>query len=427
MKILWTTNVLIGYAYETIRGEKPSKSWMQSLLDQFIHQKDHELIIVSTYQKQQVIKKDNITYYLLPAKSISRYKPYSNKNKKIWDRIIMKEKPDILHIWGSEFRIGLSALMYPIPSVLYLQGIIETIHRYYYSGISFKDILFNITIHDLVKFDSIFSQKRRFFQQVKYENLILKKVENIICENNWSIAHVKKVNENLTIYKSKLIINDVYRSRSWDINKIERFSILVNASGYPIKGLHMLIKAINLLREKYPDIKVYVPGVNLKLKKGLKGLIHNSNYMKIINSLIKKFKLQDVISFIGYKQSEELAAIMSKTHVFVMPSSIENHSSTLKEAMTVGVPSIASNVGGISEYLTDGYNGLLYRFEEYEMLAELINTVFSSDILANKLSRHSIESSQGIDNSYNDILRIYTKIINKINKEDAEENHGKSE
>ena len=56
---------------------------------------------------------------------------------------------------------------------------------------------------------------------------------------------------------------------------------------------------------------------------------------------------------------------METANVFVMPSSIENHSSTLIEAMIVGVPCVASDVGGISELITHGKTGFLYRFEEY--------------------------------------------------------------
>ena len=58
-----------------------------------------------------------------------------------------------------------------------------------------------------------------------------------------------------------------------------------------------------------------------------------------------------------------------KTRVFVLSSSIENHASSLKEAMMVGTPSIATFVGGVPEYVRHGENGFLYRFEEYEIMA----------------------------------------------------------
>ena len=52
------------------------------------------------------------------------------------------------------------------------------------------------------------------------------------------------------------------------------------------------------------------------------------------------------------------------------------------EAQLLGVPVIASYVGGVPDMVTHGETGLLYRFEEVEMLAEGIRNLFMNMALA---------------------------------------------
>ena len=95
---------------------------------------------------------------------------------------------------------------------------------------------------------------------------------------------------------------------------------------------------------------------------------------------------------------------------------IENHSSTLKEAMTVGVPCVASYVGGVPEYATSESNCLLYRFEDYEVMALQIMRLFESDDLCEKLSvnaRNDMAESKRKNDFYLISKEIYKTIINE--------------
>ena len=74
--------------------------------------------------------------------------------------------------------------------------------------------------------------------------------------------------------------------------------------------------------------------------------------------------------------------------MFVCPSSIENSPNSLGEAQLVGCPVVASYVGGVPDMVEDNVTGLLYRFEETEMLAAAICRVFADDELAKRLSEN---------------------------------------
>jgi glycosyltransferase involved in cell wall biosynthesis len=88
----------------------------------------------------------------------------------------------------------------------------------------------------------------------------------------------------------------------------------------------------------------------------------------------------------------------------------------LKEAMMVGVPSIASAVGGVPEYVRHGENGFLYRFEEYEIMAGYIKRLFDDDALAEKISETGRQDMMRLHGG-TDIFKIMNQIYIRITEE----------
>ena len=78
-----------------------------------------------------------------------------------------------------------------------------------------------------------------------------------------------------------------------------------------------------------------------------------------------------------------------KSHVFVSPSSIENSSNSICEAMILGVPVVCSDVGGIKSLLTHNHEGYIYQADAPYMLARSIINIFEDDDLAQKFSRNA--------------------------------------
>lgn len=65
-------------------------------------------------------------------------------------------------------------------------------------------------------------------------------------------------------------------------------------------------------------------------------------------------------------------------NVYVLPSCIENSPNSLCEAQILGVPCISSICGGTADFINNNIDGLLYRCEEYEQLAQKIINIFNS-------------------------------------------------
>jgi glycosyltransferase involved in cell wall biosynthesis len=139
----------------------------------------------------------------------------------------------------------------------------------------------------------------------------------------------------------------------------------------------MMLNAMPLVLRHYPDATIRVAGPDIARNNGSwKELIKLSDYGYIIRKLIRKLNLQNHIVFTGSLDGSEMRQEYLHCNVFVCPSSIENSPNSLGEAQLLGVPVVASYVGGISDMMR-GDEEHLYRFEEIEMLAEKVCNIFS--------------------------------------------------
>lgn len=201
---------------------------------------------------------------------------------------------------------------------------------------------------------------------------------------------------------------EFYDETKWSYNGCIPHSIFVSQATYPIKGFHQLIKALPLILRRYPDAVVRVAGGNPTKCNGINGLLHYTGYGKYLRRLIEKDNLSDRIVFLGGLNAEQMKNEYLHCNVFVCPSSIENSPNSLGEAQILGVPCVASYVGGIPDMM-QGDDGNMYRFEEVEMMAEKICRVFAGNICKNNMVGIAKERHNPQTNSLQ-LLNIYNEI-----------------
>lgn len=422
MKVLWVVNSILNDVSLELYGKPANGVWMDALLSDFMGKKDHQIIVATTAKRKELFRyqKDNVTYFVLPDQPPILYHENKKRNIKIWTELFDTVKPDLVQVWGTEFTPGLCALRIAhqknIPAVIYMQGYLGSIARYYQAGISRKEIKKTATFRDFIRHDGILQQQEKYQNSAKKEAEMLRLAGRIISENEWCNANIRSIVPEIKIYHCPLSINQVFESYQWDYKNAEPHSLICTASGYTIKGLHMVIRAVALLQKKYPDIKLYVPGAPQISDGSLQWKIRKNGYTNYIEKLIRKLNVADRIVWLGSLSQKQLAEEYAKKAVFVMPSAIENHSSSLKEAMTVGMPCISSYVGGVPEYVDHGENGLLYRFEEYEVLAGWIERLFEDPVFAESLSQSARQSMKQLhDRSC--LVEKMTNIYSEILKE----------
>ena len=326
-----------------------------------------------------------------------------------------KEKPDVLQIWGTEYSHAVPALKVAkemgIPSVVYIQGVMSAIEKYADGLVKNSTRLRYITLRDIYRNQLWLNQNGWFNKRAKVEKQILALSGNIVAENNWAEWMCKAVNPSLGVFKIPLNINEVFFEKKWDVNTMEPHTIICNASGTAYKGLHVLLDALVLIKKEFPDVKLYVPGGSV-IVKGFRQRQRKPGYWSFITDKIKNLHLEENVIFTGYQTPLQLAERLSKANVFVLCSSVENHSSSLKEAMAIGVPSVASQVGGVMEYMENGVNGYSYRYGEFECIAGYIMKLFGDKELCKTVSISAREKAREYSNDdINDlILSMYMSL-----------------
>lgn len=390
---------------------------MEAMIDRIIIDPDVDLVVVNIEPIKNIrcIIINNVRYYTIPGKSNEHYNYKSVKALEYWEKVLDKETPDLIELWGTEMPFGIPALRVAenIPSVVYVQGILESIGKYYTAGMTMTEIKKARSFRDILTRSTIIQLQNKYLQRSKLETEIVSRCNNIIIENRWAEAYYKKNCPDVNVHWCPLSISNDFCKVSWSLDKMKHHTIMCPAANYPIKGVHILLKALSIVKRKYPDVNLSIPGTALKNKITFKEQLKQNGYDKFIRNQIKSLNLMENVHYIGRLTASEMAKKMSESHVFVMSSTIENHSSTLKEAMTVGMPCVSSYVGGVPEYASHEENCLLYRYEDYEVLAQQIIRLFESDELCGHLSEKASEKMREL-REHNDFYEISKKIYNII-------------
>jgi glycosyltransferase involved in cell wall biosynthesis len=97
--------------------------------------------------------------------------------------------------------------------------------------------------------------------------------------------------------------------------------------------------------------------------------------------------LQKHILFLGHVTREKLVQLYQNATVHVVPSHYEGLPTVLLEAMSSGIPVVATNVGGNSEVISSGVNGLLIPPKSPENMAKAISRLLDEQALRERIGR----------------------------------------
>lgn len=410
-KILWICNIPLPEIQDMVGVKSYNEGWLIGISNQLRNLKDIELHYAfpqHLYPKILNRRINGINFWGFYDTHRTSYE-IKRSNISIFSKLVKKIEPDVIHIFGTEYSHALefaNSISDKNKIVVSIQGLTSEIAKVYLKGIPFiQQIQGRFSDGE---YRCLINDRMNYFKRGANERRLLLNVKHVIGRTKWDKKCVKKINPKCYYYYCSETLRDIFYKDTWDIKNIQRHSIFINQGNYPIKGLHLFICALPLIKQKFPDVLVYVAGDKNFLSSG-------DAYGIYIKKLIKKYNLDNNFIFLGKLTDNKIKEKLLESNVLLMPSLIENSPNSIGEAMLVGTPVVASNVGGIPSILKHGVEGYLYPVMDRGKLSEFIIKVFEDDSLAlyfSKNGRRRAKLQYSRENNINQLLKIYEQIIN---------------
>ena len=388
MRVLWVCNVVLPeIARQMEGGEAPSiGGWMDSIWKAVRSQPDLTLGIcfpLRPGQRKQKGECAGAVYYGF-AQDRLVYEAYDGQLEEQFREILADFKPDILHVFGTEYVHTLAAVRAfdkRERTVISIQGMVSIYAEHFMAGVP-RWVQTGSTFRDLVKRDNLLRQRAGFLKRGVFEREAVQRAGHIIGRTDWDKACTRQIQPDGVYHFCNETLRDSFYEGRWELENCERHSIFASQGSYPIKGFHYLLKAAPILLRWYPDLKIYVAGGDITRAQSLKDRLRMTSYGKYVRQLIEENKLAEKVIYTGFLDERAMRDRYLKSHVFVSPSSIENSPNSVGEAMLLGMPVVASDVGGVKNLMTHEKEGYVYQADAPYMLAYYIGKIFDDDDLA---------------------------------------------
>ena len=170
----------------------------------------------------------------------------------------------------------------------------------------------------------------------------------------------------------------------------------------PIKDQLTLIQASRRILEKHDADFLFA------------GEIQDEEYYHECQAMVQELGLGSKIKFIGH--SDNMLDLYRQADIFVLSSKSEGVPLALLEAMSCGLPSVCTGVGGIPDILRDNVTGYLVTPGDFQLMATKISVLLEDKMLREKMglqARTIITENFTIEKMSQKILRIYREAHGK--------------
>lgn len=377
MKVLWLCNVMIPLVAQQFNMEATNKEgWISGLVDVVLEEhseNDIELAVAFPGVKEMFSDGQEVCRRVISAKNgeFICYGFYEDTTcPELYDRgledrlgeIVNAFRPDIVHCFGTEYPHTLAMCrIFPQKNRLLLgiQGLCAVCANAYFANMPERAVN-SKTFRDWLKRDGLKEQQNKFVRRGIMETEAVKLAGNVTGRTEWDRFYTEKWNKSMCYYNMNETLRPEFYGQCWNQDSCEKHSIFLSQGDYPLKGLHYMLAALPAIREKYPDVRVYVAGQDLTRYDTFKNRLKISGYGKYLRSLIRKNGLGEQVIFTGKLDSRQMRDQYLKCGLFVCPSALENSPNSLGEAMLLGMPCVSADVGGIPSIFSAGEDGILY-------------------------------------------------------------------
>lgn len=421
MKLLWLCNVILPQVAKAI--DKPVSNtggWLFAMSESLSNMPDIEFHVCFAAPKGERYnaKTGSISYHSFTrAGNTVRSNP---RNIAEFEQILREVAPDVIHVFGTEYAHSLDMVKAARHCgmsnrvVISIQGLVSRYSEHYCAYLPYK-IVHRSSLRDILKRGNVYQGAKTFARRGEAEVAAIQGVRHVIGRTDWDKACALQMNPTVNYHFCNETLREEFYQGSWSIESCERHSLFVSQCSYPIKGMHLMLRAMAEIVKRFPDAHLYTTGSNPLTLRGIAKLKQTA-YSKYLATLIRRYGLEKHVSFLGGLSAERMRERYLASHVFVSCSSIENSPNSLGEAMLLGTPCVSSDVGGVKNMMTHGIEGFVYPADEPYMIAYYVGELFESDTLAQRFS-HAARTHAARTHNPETNLQTLIEIYREINGE----------
>ncbi len=387
MRLLWVCNVPPG----VICGG--SGLWMDHMLAELRQREDLTIHILARAVSAGAGTVDERLSYCLFEEPVQH--AYASNLEVLFRQEVLSFRPDVVHIWGTEFghtlamtrvcrKLGLGQ-----KCVISIQGLCGIYAPHYAEGVPYR-VQRSATLRDFLRRDNILRQQKKYALRGEMEAEALANCRHVIGRTHWDEACMRLLAPRAEYHFCNETLRPNFYRGQWAYATCKKHRIFTSSMATPVKGFHYLLEAFRLVLRSYPDATLAVPGESFLELSPRQKLLQQS-YHHYLARLAKKYGVAEKIEFLGHLSPEKMQQAFLDSHVFVLPSTIENSPNSLGEAMLLGLPCVAADVGGVTTMLRSGREGYVYPSTAPYMLADSICRIFRMEDQAASLGQAARE------------------------------------
>lgn len=413
MRVLWLSNKVLRHLENS---EADSGAWLDAMAQGLLQSGAVELANIAPGRHGGAAHSitQPIPQWVVPIQGYERRASGLPSHEVLvqLQQLVSTFDPDMIHVWGTELCWGLltSRRLLEQATLLEMQGLKEQIEPVYAGGMSLREQVAATGMREVIRRSSIPQMRLKYRRWGGFEREMLAGHRFITAQTRWMESHVRAVNSTARIFKNDLALRTSFlRSDPW---KYHGRPVLLCLSAYPapFKGLHVAVRVLK-------SIKRYLPEARLRIAGHLhKHGIRQDGYMRWVSREIKRLDLTDSVDWLGGLSADELVQEMHYASVFVLPSFIENCSTAMQETMAVGLPVVASSVGGLPSLARNEESALFFPVNDHVMGAYQAERLIREGALAERVSvnaRAIAVVRNSLDAIVSTQLSIYHEIASK--------------
>jgi glycosyltransferase involved in cell wall biosynthesis len=234
--------------------------------------------------------------------------------------------------------------------------------------------------------------------------LIWKKAEKVIANSEGLKELAEKVYDKKQI---RVIMNgvdtekfDPEKYKDLENEGVGDFRVICGTRVTARKGLRYLIGAVEKMKNRGELV--------------LLDIIGEGDEKDELEALVREKGLEEDVNFLGVLDHDDVPKFMAKADIFVSPSLNEGMANAMLEALAMGLPLVATNIGGTKELIEEGVNGLIVETQSEDDLVSKILQLKNDPELKEKMSRISRERALKI--SWQDVASAYHEAYQEVAK-----------